>query len=400
MCTCIPICINIISPSLFGRVITINHVAKELMRIAIPLDFLPLKAKLNEEELHKYLANYKKYFDRRPLNDAARNEPDIEVTPESVTRKLNAMKSCIMEVSRNEIKDHFALCFRTMYPDFRYRKTRTVNSIPELTEALRHCSYDATIRGICFQALHGMWEKNNAWANPIEDKIMEILMIEYTCKMFDGMQMQRNHAGGCVKRLIVMQKNSMLVPIKNYLKTCQNESLCVRNRTGLIAVRVDDDGSETFDATGVDEHEDNDDDDMSTEDVDGAQKKKRKTTRPKGLCKILLCNPNVHGCQGYLCQFDRHSDLSKDKKFNTPMKQKERSVMEYLDAKMNDNEPMTKAQIFAMMTPQEVSPTPDDSFIVYCDLNMGSNLSIEWSYSKGERSSKAPECSAIVCIRS
>ena len=84
------------------------------------------------------------------------------------------------------------------------------------------------IREMVFFVLHGMWEKSNPFLAELEKELLVVLGWEYTKYLVDGTEKERNHDGGCVKRILVKLKNRMLECVKNAMKGQHKEAIMVR----------------------------------------------------------------------------------------------------------------------------------------------------------------------------
>ena len=350
----------------------------------IPDDFLPVGALPKDDGAYdKYFSNYYHFFGRRPGEKENQGGEVLQVSLAVLKGNVQSMKSFAVEVAKTGVNKYYSEAFNQAYPGFTFKKggrIRHVTSLLDFNDALKQNTYGKEMRSMAFFTLHTVWGANNEWAIDLEQEILNHLQMEYSGKRFDGSVMVRNHRGGCFKAIGVAQKNSMLKPTKKCLKERHQEGLCRRNRTGLIATKVDGNGVEICDDTFDDsifnedsdtENSDDSDDEGPEEDTEEEEKKtkskkkkkkKKSITPPKALRKVLLANETYHGIQdGYILVFEDHPSLAAEKSLpppglSTPKKMAKNELSAILD-QIPDGGSLTKDQ-FKDLFESALAPTP------------------------------------------
>ena len=84
----------------------------------------------------------------------------------------------------------------------------------DLIEAIISQPYDNKMRALIHFVQNRMWGRGNVWAVLLENKIKELLKLEYTdeyCDVKEGQASRKNHQGGSIKQIMVRIKQSSFV---------------------------------------------------------------------------------------------------------------------------------------------------------------------------------------------
>ena len=194
----------------------------------IPLDFLPVEAKSKKEALEGRLAECRAFDKRHGNNSAVSIGID---TTEKIQARLDNVKELVKMYGKPRIIRYFGCQFQQAFPDFRFGGVNTgrkVQSLDDFCEALRSVPFDNAMRYMVWWALHGLWEKNNAWAIPLEEAVLKTLRWQYSGFYCDGSKKARVHQGGCIKAQLVVAKNSCLAKIKDVLARLHKVAIYAR----------------------------------------------------------------------------------------------------------------------------------------------------------------------------
>lgn len=171
-----------------------------------------------------------KVLDKRVGPDHGQLVPGMTV--EECVNRINKLRTMFNALAKSKLEKYFVKMFNMYRPGFTFNLgSRNVNSVSDFVQALHDLKNDdkTETRQIIFFVLYGMWGRDNAVLLDLESEMMEMVKWEYSGVLANGDVMQRKHKGGCIKGILMVQKNSLLGPIKAFMRS-RGEDMRVRGR--------------------------------------------------------------------------------------------------------------------------------------------------------------------------
>lgn len=288
--------------------------------MGIPYDFFPSKGSLTAAELDKRHALWQA-LDAR-TQKGVRHTPVKDLTKEKVGKMIMAGRKLLMELGKSKVNEIFIDQFHAHFPDFTWKAgTQKITCFDDLVECVRTEKMTNSLRGICFAALHGFWEKNNRPLQDAEREIMYLFRWQYIFTACDGSSRQRNNQSGFAKVYMVKVKNTNNDRLKNALRSCKLEGIWIRyipmkspEETQAAATKKLTAGSA---AANQEANEDSDEEEAETEGSDSVEEKPKKnvkdTDSQPALAKVFRATRTEWGFDGWMGLYEGHAFLKKEK---------------------------------------------------------------------------------------
>jgi hypothetical protein len=201
----------------------------------IPKDFILDKEKWSKQEVNTRLLNHGHALltkgGQQQLRLAAANiDVDME---KDFTKRCYNLRDMTIGLGKPRVGGVWAARFNRQYPDYKFQGGRQVKGPDDLIEAIISQPFDNEMRGLVHFVQNRMWGRGNVWAVLLENKIKELLKLEYTddlCDVKEGAVNRKNHQGGSIKRMMVRLKQSSFVnKFRRATKLYYNEVLYLRD---------------------------------------------------------------------------------------------------------------------------------------------------------------------------
>ena len=162
--------------------------------------------------------------DRREGDDHGKALQDL-----NVKKRSEETVDLIHEMGGPRIEGCFRQKMEQRHPDFTCDDGKKIACKEESEEAVLTCEWNDQMRGLVFCATHVMWGKNNAIIDDFETETLDCLKWKYSGHCL-GKEKKRQHLGGCIKQILVSQKNCLLDAVRKSILRRHCEMLCVRKR--------------------------------------------------------------------------------------------------------------------------------------------------------------------------
>jgi hypothetical protein len=138
---------------------------------------------------------------------------DDDMEKEFVRRCYN-LRDMTIGLGKPRVGGVWASRFNAQYPNYTFQSGRQVKGPYDLIEAIISQKFDKNMRAMVHYVQNQMWGRGNVWAVLLENKIKELLKLEYTdeyCDEKQGDAPRKKHQGGSIKQMMVRLKQSSFV---------------------------------------------------------------------------------------------------------------------------------------------------------------------------------------------
>jgi hypothetical protein len=207
-----------------------EKIAREKLAVTlVPNDYFTKTVTMTEEEAHFRYADMR-VLDKRVGPDHGQLVPGMTV--DECVKRINKLRTMFKALAKAKLEKYFVNMFNKFKPGFTFNLgSRSVNSVSDFVQALHDLVNDdgRQWRMMTFFVLHRIWGRDNAVLLDLESEIMAMFRWEYSGVLSNGEVMQRKHKGGCIKHMLMVEKNSLLGPIKSFMRS-RGEDMRVRGR--------------------------------------------------------------------------------------------------------------------------------------------------------------------------
>ena len=182
----------------------------------LPRDFILDKEKWSKQEVNTRLLSHGHALLTKGGQEqlklvAATIDDDME---KDFKKRCYNLRDMTIGLGKPRVGAVWAARFNAQYPLYRFQGGRQVKGPNDLIEAIISQPYDNKMRALIHFVQNRMWGRGNVWAVLLENKIKELLKLEYTdeyCDVKEGQASRKNHQGGSIKQIMVRIKQSSFV---------------------------------------------------------------------------------------------------------------------------------------------------------------------------------------------